>query len=146
MEAVERLRAGRTLVSDGRAKSLDNALRALAGGATPPPESLARPDTAEEALRLLGSFGGDLAAIRERLEEIPLLREEVEALRGELGQQRIPAAIPSTLRPVAFGGGPAAETTPEAPKEARADSGNADGGVLVRLARWLERIRIRGRL
>jgi hypothetical protein len=144
MEAVERLRAGRTLVSDGRAKSLDNALRALAGGATPPPESLARPDTAEEALRLLGSFGGDLAAIRERLEEIPLLRAEVEALRGELGQ-RIPAAIPSTLRPVAFGAGEAAGTTPEAPKEARADSGDADGGVLVRLARTLERILGRGR-
>ncbi len=145
-DAVERLQAGRALVAEGRAKSLDSALRALAGGATPP-ETLARPDTAEEALRLLGSLGGDLRAIRERLEEIPLLRREVEALRAELGNRGAQSAeeissAPS-LRPRAFGDGPpaeTAETAPEAPREARADRGDDSGGVLVRLARRLERI------
>ncbi len=43
-EAVERVQAARALVAEGRAKSLESALHALARGAPPPSGVLARPN------------------------------------------------------------------------------------------------------
>lgn len=104
------------------------------------PPSVATPAVAEGT----GTASQALSEALERtlLPELRALREEVSGLRLELEKQRAvrPAAIPSApsvLRPREFDGGPVAETTPEAPREARADDLERGGG-LVRLARRLE--------
>jgi hypothetical protein len=134
-QAVERLEAGRALVAEGRAKSLEQALYALHDGSTAPPEIKERRDSAEALLAAV-------ERLQERLDEIPALRQEVAQLREELHEPRaLPPTSPSPWeRPVAFGVGDAPESDREPPSEARAGSGDASGGVLVRLARRLERI------
>lgn len=134
-QALERIAAGRALVSEGRAKSLEQALHALHEGSTAPPEIKERRDSAEALLAAV-------ERLQEQLDEIPRLREEISQLREELHEARaLPPASPSPWeRPVAFGAGDAPESDRETLSEARAGSGDASGGVLVRLARRLERI------
>jgi DNA-binding transcriptional MerR regulator len=111
-EAVERVQDARALVAEGRAKSLESALRALAGGAPPPIGVLSRPD---EATALIEALREELRADRE---DRQALREEVAALREELASSR---ALP-----------PGANATP------KDDETATRHGLLVRLALWLE--------
>ncbi len=164
-EAVERVQAARALVGEGRAKSLESALRALAGGAPPPSGVLARPD---EALELVEALRGELEAVRRGLAELPELRAEVAALRSELAEaralpplaearalppganpERIDSALEAEMREsrveaerAATGaeGGDAPDSPGAAPGAAE---GSADGPV-VRAARWLEKTLRRG--
>ncbi len=129
-EAVERVQAARALVAEGRAKSLESALRALAGGAPPPSGVLARPD---QALELVEALRDELEAVRRGLAELPELRAEVAALRSELAAAK---ALPGAERPSAGLEGGDGSNIPDSSRSA------ADGS-LVRVARWLER-RLRG--
>jgi len=146
-EAVMRLEAARALMAAGQARSIPDALVAVESGAAPRVEMAIQDGRVADAL---GVVAAQLEALRDDLREIPALRAEVKALRAELGSRdaQRPAAIPPVfpMYPRAFGAGEwvAAETTPEAPGAARADRADADGGVLVRLARRLERI-VQGR-
>jgi DNA-binding transcriptional MerR regulator len=119
-EAVERVEAARALVAEGRAKSLESALRALAGGAPPPSGVLSRP---HEALELVEALRSELEAMRRGLAELPALRSEVAALRSELAKVR---ALPASEQSPAVEG-----------------RGAGDDGLMVQAARWLER-RLRG--
>ncbi len=151
-EAVERVQAARGLVAEGRAKSLESALRALAGGAPPPSGMLARSDEAGELVEALRS---ELEAVRRGLAEIPELRAEVAALRAELAgavwtlppgasPERIDRAMEIEMRDgraeaeraaAVEGGGGSAAGPGDAPGAAE---GSADG-PMVRVARWIER-------
>lgn len=147
-EAVERVQAARALVAEGRAKSLESALRALAGGAPPPSGVLSRPD---EAAELVEALRAELEAVRRGLAEIPALREEVAALRSELGSQRSAQkqaeSHPPSAHPVVFGnGGWATDSADEATSTAQAGKDRGDGdGPMVRAVRWLERLLRGGR-
>lgn len=68
-EAVTRVQEARALVEEGRAKSLERALRALAEGAPPPIGVLSRPGE-----------NGEVEALRG---EVEMLRAEVQALLRE---------------------------------------------------------------
>jgi hypothetical protein len=154
-EAVERVQAARALVAEGRAKSLESALRALAGGAPPPSGVLARPD---EALELVEALRGELEAVRRGLAELPELRVEVAALRSELAAARAlpPGANPDLIdkaldvemresraaseRPVEVEG---SVGSARSPGEALGGAEGSSDGPVTRAARWLER-RLRG--
>lgn len=150
--AVRRVQAARALVAEGRAKSLESALRALEGGAPPPGGVLSRSDKVGE---LVEALRAELEAVRRGLAEIPELRAEVAALRLELagaGQtlpsgvspERIDRAMEMEMRDgraeaeraaVVEAGGGSAESSGE-------HTGVADGpsdSPIMRAARWLER-------
>ncbi len=153
--AVERLGAARALVSEGRAKSLDDALRALRGGAQPPSAPLARVDDAAAVAELaaglkaaLEALQGELrevSVLKAELAEIPALRSEIAQLRAELRAQDRP---PLLGRPIAFGD---ADVPPSisagavaAPDQGSRIDQTAEDGLAVRAARWLERLIRRG--
>lgn len=136
------------LIDANPGMSVDAAIRAALGRSEVAVKSQGGVLDAETLAALAEPFRGDLGAIREGLSaireglaELPLLRVEVKALRGELRHQGRPPSIPSdsSMRPMSFDG-PVEETTPEAPRETRADLRDASGGMLVRLARRLERL------
>lgn len=79
--AVARVKAARAVVASGRAKSLDVALRALAGGTSTPAE----PDapTGDELVRLRS----EVRALFERLAEDRRLTERLERENEELRQR-----------------------------------------------------------
>lgn len=133
-EVVERVGAARALVAEGRAKSLESALRALAGGAPPPSGVLSRPDEAGE---LVEALRGELEAVRRGLAELPELRAEVAALRSELAASR---ALPASERPAA---GEAGRRGGKSPGEALGEAKGQPDGPMTRAVRWLER-RLRG--
>ncbi len=139
-EAVRRLEQARALMAAGQARSIKDALLAVESGATPSADAALALGQDGRMIEALGVVAARLEALQDSNAR---LESEVAELRADLGRSG-PAAIPSTLRPVAFGAGAEAETTPEAPEVSRADPGDADGGVLVRVARTLERI-LKGR-
>lgn len=143
-EAVERVQDARALVAEGRAKSLESALRALAGGAPPPSGVLSRPD---EATALIEALREELRADRE---DRQALREEVAALRSELAESR---ALPPAANAERINRALEVELLESQEAPARPDPGTGSGtvaddpgsadGPMVRVARWVER-RLRG--
>ena len=134
-EAVDRLHEARALMNANRARSIQGGLEALKAGAQ---VSVEAPVASGRDLRTL-------EIIAERLEAVERLEREVAALRAEI--QSKPTALPSTMphsRPVAFGAGTAPESEPAPSTEARAGFEAVQDGVIVRLARRLERILGRG--
>lgn len=135
-EAVRRLEAARTLMAAGRARSIKDALQAVEAGVEP---SIAEATALGQDGRIVEALGVLTARLEAVLDSNERLEGEVAQLRAELQE---PRALPPKPweRPVAFGAGDAPESDRETPSEARAGSGDASGGVLVRLARRLERI------
>lgn len=149
--AVDRLAAARALVAEGRAKSLDSALRALEGGAQPS-GSLARPD---DAAAVAEGLKAALEAIQDDLKALPALRSEIRELHADLSRLRDELRardrppLPGPGRLIAYGD---ADVPPSisagavaAPDQGSRIDQTAEDGLAVRAARWLERLIRRGR-
>jgi hypothetical protein len=116
-EAVVRLQAARALMAAGQARSVRDALRAVEGGAAPPVEMAAAGGDVVAALGVVATRLEALQDSNQRLEaEVAALRSEVEGLRALPASERSPAV------------------------EGR---GAGEDGLVVRMARWLER-RLKG--
>jgi hypothetical protein len=116
-EAVVRLQEARALMAAGQARSVRDALRAVEGGAAPPVEMAAAGGDVVAALGVVATRLEALQDSNQRLEaEVTALRSEVEGLRALPASERFPAV------------------------EGR---GAGEDGLVVRMARWLER-RLRG--
>lgn len=150
--AVDRLAAARALVAEGRSKSLDNALRALEGGAQPS-GSLARPD---DAAAVAEGLKAALEAIQDDLKALPALRSEVRELHADLSRLRDELRardrppLPGPGRLIAYGDAPPTTNAAGAQPDQGSDHGRvidqtAEDGLAVRAARWLERLIRRGR-
>lgn len=115
-EAVDRLERARALMAAGQARSIKDALLAADKGVLPRLEVAVQDGRVAEAL---GVVAARLEAVQESNAR---LEREVEALRSEVAEQRaLPA--PNTAATEPGGGG-----------------GGGDDGVLVRIARRLERL------
>lgn len=130
----ETMLRAKAYIDENPGMSVDVAMRAALGRAE---IAAKRPGVAldtEALLELIAPFGDDLRGIREALAELPELRREVAALRGEMERSRAAAPLPlGKIR--AYGDGEAAsEAAPGAVSERDRD------GVLVRVARRLERL------
>ncbi len=116
-EAVVRLQEARALMAAGQARSVRDALRAVEGGAVPPVEMAAAGGDVVAALGVVATRLEALQDANTRLGvEVRALRSEVEGLRALPASERSPAV------------------------EGR---GAGEDGLVVRMARWLER-RLRG--
>jgi hypothetical protein len=117
-EAVMRLQAARALMAAGQARSVRDALQAVESGAAPPVELAAASGDVVTALGVVATRLEALQDSNQRLEaEVRALRSEVEGLKALPASERSPAV------------------------EGR---GAVEDGLVVRVARWLER-RVRGR-
>jgi hypothetical protein len=163
-EAVARVQAARALVEEGRAKSLESALRALAGGAPPPSGVLSRPDPEEmprlppEAEELIEALRTELEEARRERADMRELRAEVMELRAQVAVlQALPAAVdPEIIDQALQAELRADQAPPDHPPAAQDDASTSTGdrtgagdGPLVRAAvsaaRWLEARLGRGR-
>jgi hypothetical protein len=141
VEAVERLGAARSLIAAGRARSIRDGLDAN------------RPD-AQRSVEPPAIFGRDtkaLEVIAARLAAVERLEHEVQELRREVGELR---ALPPALIESPDGTGSVHERVARADDETfygyrirdKDHRPESNDGVLVRLARRLERLLGRDRL
>ncbi len=119
-EAVNRLEAARALMAVGQARSIKDALLAVEGGATPSADAALALGQDGRVVEALGVVAAQLEALQDSNRE---LRAEVAALRGEVATGR---------------------SLPEGEQDAETATGESSG-VLVRVARWLERFLRRSR-
>jgi hypothetical protein len=118
-EAVVRLQRARALMAAGQARSVRDALVAVEGGAAAPVEMAVSDGRVEAALGVVATRLEAVLDSNQRLEaEVAALRSEVEGLR----------ALPASERSPAVEGG-----------------GAGDDGLVVRAARWLEKLLRGGR-
>jgi len=139
---VAKLEAARALVREGRSKSIQNALQALDGGATPPTQALARPGLSDEDV--VTALLNELRAVREELTQ---LRADNADMKNRLpppeGNDTLAGEVRSLREEVsALVAAQTPATTPPVPK-----GGDDQAGVLVRAASRLERLwrRVSGR-
>lgn len=132
---VAKLEAARALVREGRSKSIQNALQALDGGATPLTQALARPGIPDQDVLLallteMQAMRDELTQLRtdsaEMKNQLPPL-EGSDALAGEVRalREQVSALV--------------ASQTPPQPTSVPASS-DAAPGALVRAAARLERL------
>lgn len=154
-EAVTRVREARALVEEGRAKSLERALRALVEGAPPAIGVLARPDDTGE----VAALREEVAELRQQLSQLADLPAKIEALERSVATSRAlppgatPASIDQALEVEAREGSAPPERLPtsenggagverpgddEVRQAHSTDGPGAADGLLVRAARWVE--------
>jgi hypothetical protein len=118
-EAVVRLQEARALMAAGQARSIRDALVAVEGGAAPPVEMAVSDGRVEAALGVVATRLEALQDSNQRLEaEVRALRSEVEGMRALPASEQSPAV------------------------EGR---GAGEDGLVVRAARWFEKLLQRGR-
>lgn len=131
-EAVERLKDARKLVERKHSRTILEALRALQSGVSVDEVEM------EPANRYTSSDIASQQTLELLLERMAALHDEVVELRSEVrGKEPMPT------RPVFFGAEEWATEPSESPRAAQVDRRDAEHGLLVRLALWLER-RFRG--
>lgn len=139
---VAKLEAARALVRQGRSKSIQNALQALDGGATPSTQALARPGIPNEDVLL--ALLTEMQAIRDELNQ---LRTDNAKMRNQLPPTQGSDALAGEVRALReqVGALVSAQTPPQAPPVPSRSDGEA--GVLVRAVARLERLwrAVRGR-
>lgn len=130
---VKRLEAARTLVRNGQSKSIQNALQALDGGATPPAQALARSGLPDHDL-----FEALLTELRTIHEELSQLRTENTEMARRLPSPGDDNNVAEELRALRD----QVELLATHPRQSArvGDSGNSDAGLLVRTATRLERL------
>ncbi len=131
-EAVGRLEQARALMAAGQARSIRDALLAVEGGAVPRLEPALQDGRVAEAL-------GIVAARLEALEESNRrLEREVTAFRAG-------RALPSQMLRLGDGDAPETISAGTAAAEDQGSDRRAEDGLLVRVARRLERLLGRGK-